>query len=55
MKKEIYKYIYRYIYLCKIYIAYSPDYNIEDVSYDDDDFCLYYEPIVMHFAHLKEQ
>lgn len=21
----------------------------------DDDYCLYSEPIVMHFAHLKEQ
>lgn len=27
----------------------------EDISWDDDEYCLYYQPIVMHFAHLEEQ
>lgn len=41
-------YIYTYVKYCIQY-----DSIIEDISKDDDDYCLYYyQIIVMHFAHL---
>lgn len=43
-------YIYTYVKYCIQY-----DSIIEDISKDDDDYCLYYyQIIVMHFAHLDD-
>lgn len=42
-------YIYTYVKYCIQY-----DSIIEVISEDDDEYCLYYQTIVMHFAHLDD-